>query len=183
MPNIYNKDSSISVPQELYDEVANSLTYLIKAWSNLKDVITVNEVTMDTICPPEKVLDPHCVKKVINSLESKKREGENPEFNHNREFDELIKGIYNRLSECSKQYRSLACYDSEKQTIYICPERIWKNYQNPDYVFKFVLLHEIVHAYLGGGKYKSKEFPNPYKIIEESLCNAVAFYHIEYPFA
>ena len=167
MPSIYNLDSSIEIPKKIYDQVVNKLTYLIKAWNDLREIITVNENTMDKLCPPEESLNPNCVKEIMLLL---KREAE--------KYDKFsIERINDMLSRCKSNYNAVACYKDRK--IYICPERIWKH-NNPEDVFKFVLIHELTHAYLDSPnhKHRSNKFPDYYKVIEESLCNAVAYYHI-----
>ncbi|MEO0168680.1 MAG: hypothetical protein ABIL16_05835 [candidate division WOR-3 bacterium] len=167
MPVIHNMDSSINVPMDLYNDVVNRLTYLIMAWHKITEVITVNESTMDQVCPPSDGLSEECVKDIMQVIESRMERGEHIS---SEELDRM-------LSRCKTKIVNLGCYTNGR--IYLCPERIWK-YQNPESVFKFVLIHELTHAYLDAPnhKYRSGSFPDYYKVIEESLCEATAYYHM-----
>lgn len=164
MTSFYNKDSSITIPANILDSVKKSLihSYLNKAWNNLQKIITVNEKTMNEICPPEKRLNLECTREIIRISE---------EEHYSTDV------FYEKLSTCKQTYYPLGCYDSKNKIIYICPERIWK-YQYPEIVFVFTLFHEVTHAYLDSG-YNTLAKGISYDVIEESLCNATAYYHMK----
>ena len=169
MPAIWNKDSSINVPMNLYNDVVSSLTYLIKAWHKITDVITVNESTMDQVCPPrDRICEPEMIHRILEEIFEETKEGD---------FERLEEKISSKFSKLRCKLVNSGCYTNRK--IYLCPERIWK-YQNPESVFKFVLIHELTHAYLDNPdhKWSSGGFPDYYEIIEESLCEATAYYHM-----
>jgi hypothetical protein len=112
---------------------------------------------MDKICPPRKGYDDEgdCLDSLKNL--SEKVNSEN--------IDKVLGEIWEGLQRCkTKVYSALACY--KNSSIYICPERI-----KSDRLFPFVLIHELVHAYLDSKNSVHGE------VIEESIANAVALLH------
>jgi hypothetical protein len=153
---IENIDSKVVVRRELFEKTFQWLTYLGSVVPKLSFYL-VNEKTMDEICPPRKGYDDEgeCLDSLKNL--SEKVNSEN--------IDKVLGEIWEGLQRCkTKVYSALACYCNN--SIYICPERI-----KSDKLFPFVLIHELVHAYLDS---KNKVHG---EVIEESIANAVALLH------
>jgi hypothetical protein len=153
---IENIDSKVVVRRELFEKTFQRLTYLGSVVPKLSFYL-VNEKTMDEICPPRKGYDDEgeCLDSLKNL--SEKVNSEN--------IDKVLGEIWEGLQKCkTKVYSALACY--KNSSIYICPERI-----KSDKLFPFVLIHELVHAYLDS---KNKVHG---EVIEESIANAVALLH------
>jgi hypothetical protein len=153
---IENIDSKVVVRRELFEKTFQRLTYLGSVVPKLSFYL-VNEKTMDEICPPRKGYDDEgeCLDSLKNL--SEKVNSEN--------IDKVLGEIWEGLQRCkTKVYSALACYCNN--SIYICPERI-----KSDKLFPFVLIHELVHAYLDS---KNKVHG---EVIEESIANAVALLH------
>jgi hypothetical protein len=153
---IENIDSKVVVRRELFEKTFQRLTYLGSVVPKLSFYL-VNEKTMDEICPPRKGYDDEgeCIDSLKNL--SEKVNSEN--------IDKVLGEIWEGLQRCkTKVYSALACYCNN--SIYICPERI-----KSDKLFPFVLIHELVHAYLDS---KNKVYG---EVIEESIANAVALLH------
>ena len=153
---IENIDSKFVVGSELFEKTFQRLTYLGSVVPKLSFYL-VNEETMDKICPPRKGYDDEgdCLDSLKNL----------PEKVNSENIDKVLGEIWEGLQRCkTKVYSALACYCNN--SIYICPERI-----KSDRLFPFVLIHELVHAYLDS---KNKVHG---EVIEESIANAVALLH------
>jgi hypothetical protein len=153
---IENIDSKVVVRRELFEKTFQRLTYLGSVVPKLSFYL-VNEKTMDEICPPRKGYDDEgdCLDSLKNL----------PEKVNSENIDKVLGEIWEGLQRCkTKVYSALACYCNN--SIYICPERI-----KSDKLFPFVLIHELVHAYLDS---KNKVHG---EVIEESIANAVALLH------
>jgi len=156
---IENIDSKVVVRRELFEKTFQRLTYLGSVVPKLSFYL-VNEKTMDEICPPRKGYDDEG-----ECLDSLKNLPEKVNKVNSENIDKVLGEIWEGLQRCkTKVYSSLACYCNN--SIYICPERI-----KSDKLFPFVLIHELVHAYLDS---KNKVHG---EVIEESIANAVALLH------
>jgi len=153
---IENIDSKVVVGRELFEKTFQRLTYLGSVVPKLSFYL-VNEETMDKICPPRKGYDDEgdCLDSLKNP----------PKEVNSENIDKVLGEIWEGLQRCkTKVYSALACY--KNSSIYICPERI-----KSDKLFPFVLIHELVHAYLDSKNSVHGE------VIEESIANAVALLH------
>ncbi len=166
---IENIDSKIVLTKNLFEETFQKLTYLGKVLPNLSFYL-VNEKTMDQLCPPRKGYNEECLEFLENieelrNLEKSRYEKYERYENNYENTIEIIESIYKKLERCkTKDYVAYACY--KKSSIYLCPERI-----KSDKLFPFILIHELVHAYLDTKRKVYNE------IIEESIANAIALLH------
>jgi hypothetical protein len=166
---IDNIDSKIVLTKNLFEETFQKLTYLGSVLPKLSFYL-VNEKTMDQLCPPRKGYNEECLEFLENIEElrnlEKLRYKKYEKYENNYENTiEIIESIYKKLERCkTKDYVAYACY--KKPSIYLCPERI-----KSDKLFPFILIHELVHAYLDTKRKVYNE------IIEESIANAIALLH------
>ena len=154
---IENIDSKVVIRRELFEKTFQKLTYLSSVVPRLSFYL-VNEDTMDKIFPPRKGYDDEdeCLDFLKNPIKEKI---------NSENIDKVLGDIWEKLQRCkTKVYVALACY--KDSSIYICPERI-----ESDRLFPFVLIHELVHAYLDSKSSIHNE------VIEESIANAVAILH------
>ncbi len=172
--SIKNINSKINIKRNIQSKIAERITLLGNIYSKITFYL-VDEDTMDKISPPEKTYDEKCLKMMFEQyknnltqliLRELEKTQQTPSLFENCKTKTYVKlGVY-----CKNGAPFLDIYEP---SIFICPERIY-NKPDPDIIFQYVAIHELVHAYIN-----KKYNDDSEKIIEESLSNAIAFLHFK----
>lgn len=194
MSKIKNLNSRIVYHEKLEEQLIKRLDFLLDKFWNIP-VYLVDEPLMDFLYPPQKrrVLNDECVKEILNVRTDKDNMEEIFErLNRCRNKTMVAVGLYKpglSPEESQEIENRTGHHISDRETIYICPERIdnWaQKYEESigkpvqgayDIIFQMLLIHELVHAYMNDSiksRYANELW---YSIIEESMANAVAFKH------
>ena len=156
-------------------------------------IFTVSEKTMDMLAPPKKVLNRKCLTEMLEGYRDVyyKEEGEYEKdeeqifnvFSKGETFERCRKDLFYNVGAFITHIPSNFIDQIDVPAIIISPDRIrnWANSKRKTGVFvnlmSFVILHELVHAYVYNRKLDRSKFGYASSVIEESLADATAYSH------
>lgn len=180
-------DSTVPLAKETEVYTAAHLGYLSSVFPGVNRYV-VSPQTMDRLYPPRKrlSLEDECIRRILiehNFIENTEEFWFRWIENCIRKTNLIVAvGLY--LSKIPSDIAQDLNIPQNEHSIFICPERVrsWSgkvsqalklnNKTTEKYISTMVILHELAHAYMDGGKQKGTFYE---KVIEESLANAVAY--------